>query len=425
MPNYIRQWKINNQIVDLRDGTKGQPNGAVPLGSDGKISYSLAKFNANAIPVSRDNSDSIAKWASDVVGTVKLPTPDTWETIEWLSSACDKIKCYNGIFIATGTFGIRISKDAYSFLPTNVSSWPSSEISIYIYDIVYLGSVYFVLTNIGLWASNNASSWTRVSNSATNSIAYDGTRYVANFYVDGKYLANSTDGFTWTADTFFSSLGSLDLSGHSVYGVWYVDNVWWINAYYSSGNDYSLFFYDGTHFSIPVTVGSILGLKWKAIHRTHNIDGLLQGDVWVIASVGENNQSRIYCSETLYGVEWRQSTTIPGVTTDFIEHKGVLYIGNTSGIAYMDPVGNYWFYTRRLSDVIGQNPCKSLETTGNVLLVCGGTKMLYSIDAIRWYRGISNVACYGLAYFNERVLLACSSQRIIASDVKCDTVLYL
>lgn len=425
MPNYIRQWKINNQIADLRDGTKGQPNGAVPLGSDGKISYSLAKFNANAIPVSRSNSDSIAKWASDVAGTVRLPTPDTWETVEWLSSACDKIKCCNGIFIAAGTFGIRVSTDSYSFRTTNVSSWPSSEITIYIYDIVYLGSAYFVLTNIGLWASIDALSWTRVNDTAVTHIAYDGTRYVANLYVDGKYLANSTDGFTWTADTFFSSLGSLDLSGHSVYGVWYVDGIWWLNAYYSTGNYYALFFYDGVHFSQPVTVGAIQNVKWKYIHHTQNVEDLLQGDIWVIASEGEAGQSRLYYSETLFGVQWNNMGNTESVTTDFVEHKGKLYIGNITGIATFYPIGNYYFITSRLSDVIGQNPCKSLETTGGVLLVCGGTKMLYSLDAIRWYRGVSNVACYGLAYFNERVLLACYSQRIIASNIKCDTVLYL
>lgn len=398
MPNYIRQWKINNQIADLRDGTKGQPNGAIPLDSNGKIAYSLLKVHADEITVSRTNSDRLTKWMSNVACYTHVPTD--WR--KTASGTYQMIKYVGNFFIAVGASGIIVSTNGEVWQTTNVTSFSGT---VTIECIECLGGIYYVGCNLGLWASTDAVSWTRVSDTAVTHIAYDGTRYVANFYIEGKYLANSTDGFTWTADTFFSSLGSLNLSGHSVYGVWYVDGIWWLNAYYAAGNDYTLFFYDGTHFSIPVTVGSILGLKWKAIHRTHNIDGLLQGDVWVIASEGANNQSKIYLSETLYGVEWRHSTTIPGVTTDFIEHKGVLYIGNTSGIAYMDPVGNYWFYTRRLSDVIGQNPCQSICTIENFLLVCGGTKMLYSIDALRFYRGIISTSCYSMAVGNNRAVI--------------------
>jgi hypothetical protein len=46
-----------------------------------------------------------------------------------------------------------------------------------------------------------------------------------------------------------------------------------------------------------------------------------------------------------------------------------------------------------------------IVSTGTFLVVCGGNKVIFSMDAIRWYRGKSEVSCYAMAYGKDRCVL--------------------
>jgi hypothetical protein len=96
---------------------------------------------------------------------------------------------------------------------------------------------------------------------------------------------------------------------------------------------------------------------------------------------------------------------LESATTPFVEHKGKLFIGTRAGIATFYPISNYYFLVDNLTDVIGENPCNSLFSTGDLLIVCGGRKLLYSVDAVRWYRGIADTNCYFAAYGDNHLVL--------------------
>ena len=95
----ITTWKINNQIADLRDGTKGQPNGAVPLDANGKIDLSLLKAYATQLPMAQDNAMTLAEYVSRIaLGAVVMP----WE---WTKGATPSGE-YD--FITYGTVAVAV-----------------------------------------------------------------------------------------------------------------------------------------------------------------------------------------------------------------------------------------------------------------------------------------------------------------------------
>lgn len=221
----ITTWKINRQIAELRDGTKGQPNGAVPLDSNGKIDLSLLKAYATQLPMTQDNAMTLAEYISRIaLGAVVMP----WE---WTKGATPSDR-YD--FITYGTTSVVVGTKVYygnMGFATEITSIPaltSVQSNLFCANI---NNILFISRSTGLYRSANGGTvFARVLDKPITSVAYDGTTYRASYSVSGLseiHMYSSTDGVNWGEDSTWPA--SFDY----VTKVWFVHNTWFASGHSS------------------------------------------------------------------------------------------------------------------------------------------------------------------------------------------------
>lgn len=348
----ITSWKINNQVADLRDGTKGLPEGAVPLDSEGRIALSLYKAYAENVPMARNN-------AMDLITYIGRSFEDIVPPLEWeRNSSIGNVACTyvhfeqeHGI-VATANNGLKYTN-------SSGNSWAKltsvSGVSV-VYFIQYINGAWFIGCNSGLFRLEGltlSNHFIQVFSFACDKLVYDGTTYRAlTSQAENKVLI-SIDGTTWNNEAFFANC--------AVKNIWYLqDSTWWACA----------------DFGLGFILYKLDSGSWQSTTGAYEFIDLVYWDNKYYGITA--TELRKYNPSSLF---WDVINTLYDAHCSFCVANSILYLCTPSGKAsyYRNGVFN-------LCLVDTDYPRMSLiKFNEGVYVSCGDHKVSYSVDGVSFF----------------------------------------
>ena len=370
----ISSWKINNQIASLRDGTKGQANGAVPLNAQGKIDKAFFKAYADTIAMAENDHRTIAEYASALkVGMLALPLDykDAEDVVD-----TDKKSCVEGsnyyLISASGLYGFNINTKKIDKLYTY--SFSSIDKAIWL-RLNYNDTIYAITAQQGFcWIHYTNNNW--VVSELTDTLAVkfdlDTINCVGRAVTRSGTLKLNNDipntPTTWSVDPSWSS--SL-----AAYNVFFCNNVWFVCGSSTSYGDI-LYRYNGSSWTADT---DLTGRNWNAMLWVPYKSAYL---IW------SNTELYIKTSEQLHwwlfdGLDSEAIIYAVACSDDHIvvaTSKGLFYSDLSDCVAIPEhrPV-------LTLASWTGPYTCYTVAYKAGLWFASGKGRILYSFNAVDWY----------------------------------------